>query len=50
MSEDLFRHEVLEAKRTSWLGGISLVQPLSLWLMTGFAALAAMHCGVSVAG
>lgn len=42
MSEPLFRPEVLEAKRRSWLGSISLVQPLSLWLLTGFAILAAV--------
>ena len=41
MTEPLFRPEVLEAKRRSWLGGISLAQPLSLWLLTGFAFLAA---------
>lgn len=41
MTEPLFRPEVLEAKRRSWLGGISLAQPLSLWLLTGFAILAA---------
>ncbi len=41
MTEPLFRPEVLEAKRRSWLGGVSLAQPLSLWLLTGFALLAA---------
>lgn len=41
MSEPLFRSEVLEARRRSWLGGISLAQPLSLWTLAGFAALAA---------
>lgn len=41
MSDSLFRHEVLEAKRNSWLGGISLAQPLRLWVLTGFAVLAA---------
>lgn len=41
MSNDLFRKEVLEAKRSSWLGGISLAQPLKLWLLAGFAVLAA---------
>jgi len=29
-SESLFRQEVLEARQTRWLGGISLGQPLSL--------------------
>ena len=42
MSHDLFRKEVLEAKRSSWLGSISLAQPLSLWILTGFAASAAL--------
>lgn len=38
----LFRPEVLEAKSESWLGSISLAQPLPLWVMTSFAALAAL--------
>lgn len=42
MTQDLFRKEVLEAKRTSWLGGISLAQPLRLWLMTAMAITAAL--------
>lgn len=37
MSQPLFRKEVLDAKRGSWLGGISLAQPLSLWVLTAFA-------------
>ena len=41
MTDTLFRHEVLDAKRNSWLGGISLAQPLRLWVLTGFALLAA---------
>lgn len=41
MTESLFRPEVLEARRLSWLGGISLVQPLPLQLLAGFAVLAA---------
>lgn len=41
MTEPLFRPEVLEARRRSWLGGISLAQPLPHWLLTGFALLAA---------
>lgn len=41
MTEPLFRPEVLEAKRRSWLGGVSLAQPLPLWILTGFAVLAA---------
>lgn len=34
MSNDLFRKEVMEARRASWLGGISLAQPLRLWVLT----------------
>ena len=41
MTTELFRREVLEARRTRWLGGISLAQPLRLWVLTGFALLAA---------
>ncbi|MBS0214732.1 MAG: HlyD family efflux transporter periplasmic adaptor subunit [Proteobacteria bacterium] len=41
MSQGLFRKEVLDAKRASWLGGISLAQPLSLWVLTVFSAAAA---------
>lgn len=42
----LFRKEALEAKRGSWLGAISLAQPLSLWVMTAFAASAALAIGL----
>lgn len=41
MSANLFRREVLEARRGSRLGGISLAQPLKPWVLTGFAVLAA---------
>lgn len=41
MTQSLFRREVLEAKRGSWLGGISLAQPVSLWVLTLATALAA---------
>lgn len=41
MTESLFRPEVLEARRTQWLGRISLAQPLPLWLLTSAATLAA---------
>jgi membrane fusion protein len=46
MSESLFRKEALDAKRGSWLGSICLAQPLSLWVMAGFAALAALAIGL----
>lgn len=46
MSQPLFRREVLDAKRGSWLGSISLAQPLPLWALTGFAALAALAIGL----
>ncbi|WP_222565883.1 HlyD family secretion protein [Novilysobacter antarcticus] len=42
MSQDLFRREVLEAKRTSWLGGISLAQPVRLWILTTAAVVVAL--------
>lgn len=42
MTEPLFRKEVLEARRTQWLGPISLAQPLPLWLLTVGAGLAAL--------
>lgn len=42
MTEMLFRREALEARRTSWLGAISLAQPLQLWLLTLFGVLAAL--------
>lgn len=41
MPPSLFRQEVLEAKRGSWLGGISLAQPLQLWVLTVAAAMIA---------
>lgn len=41
VTESLFRREALEAKRRGWLGGISLAQPLRLWMLTLGAALAA---------
>lgn len=41
MTQELFRREALEAKRRGWLGGISLAQPLRLWMLTLGAALAA---------
>lgn len=42
MTQPLFRPEVLAAKRTSWLGGISLAQPIRLWILTAFAAFVAI--------
>ena len=41
MTQPLFRPEVLEAKRGSWLGGISLAQPVRLWVLTLAAVVAA---------
>lgn len=38
----LFRPEVLSARRTSWLGSISLAQPVGVWLMTVFAVVAGL--------
>ncbi|MGY1426206.1 HlyD family secretion protein [Lysobacter sp. A289] len=42
MSHELFRREVLDAKRTSWLGGISLAQPVRLWILTTVAVVVAL--------
>ena len=41
MSE-LFRQEVLEAKKGSWLGDVSLSQPVRLWVLSCFGAVAAV--------
>lgn len=41
MSESLFRKEALAAHGNQWLGGISLAQPLRLWLLAMSCALAA---------
>ena len=42
MTQVLFRKEALEARRTQWLGGISLAQPLRLWVLTLGASVAAL--------
>lgn len=42
MTQELFRREVLEARRGSWLGGIVLAQPLRLWVPASAAVLAAV--------
>ncbi len=39
---DLFRKEVLEARRAQWLGTVSLAQPVRLWWLALFAMLAAI--------
>lgn len=41
MTQELFRREVLQARRGSWLGGIALGQPLRLWVLTAAAAVVA---------
>ncbi len=41
MNESLFRKEALAAHGNQWLGGISLAQPLRLWLLALACALAA---------
>lgn len=41
MTQALFRREVLEARRGSWLGGIVLAQPLRLWVLASAGVLAA---------
>ena len=42
MSDSLFRNQVLDAKRSSWLSGIVLTQSLGLWAFTLFAALSVL--------
>ena len=42
MTQQLFRREVVESRRTSWLGDISLAQPLRLWVLTAAALFAAL--------
>jgi membrane fusion protein len=42
MTDGLFRHEVLEARKAGWLGGISLAQPLKAWALTVVAVTAAL--------
>src|SRR5690606_3779350 len=37
MPQELFRREALEARGAGWLGRISLVQPVSTWLLTSGA-------------
>jgi membrane fusion protein len=42
----LFRPEVLESRRTSWVGEIQLIRPLSLTVLTGAVVAAALTLGV----
>lgn len=47
----LYRPEVLEAKRGSWLGSISLAQPVRLWVLAILGALsAALVLGLFIFG
>lgn len=46
MTQDLFRREVLEARRGPWLGGVSLAQPLHMWWLTLAAGLMALLVGL----
>ena len=42
MTVEIFRREVLDARRETWVGGISLAQPLRWWVVSAVAvALAA---------
>lgn len=49
MRGELFRREVIEARRHSWLGSVSLVQPLRLWMLASFAVAAALAVGAFLA-
>ncbi len=42
---DLFRPEVLESRRTSWVGEIQLIRPVSLTVLTGAVVTAALTLG-----
>lgn len=42
MPQVLFRTEVLSAKRASWLGGVSLAQPVRVWMLTVVAVVVAL--------
>lgn len=46
MPPSLFRQEALDARRGSWLGGVSLAQPLKLWSLTTCAVFAALAVGL----
>jgi membrane fusion protein len=41
MSQGLFREAVLQARRASWLGGLSLAQPLQAWVLASAAGIVA---------
>src|SRR5690606_7519059 len=49
MGEPLFRPEVVEARRKGWLGGISLAQPLRLWVLAVSVTTAAVAIGIFLA-
>jgi membrane fusion protein len=51
MTGDLFRQEVLEARKVNWLGDISLARPLGVWVITSFSVGAALLiCAVLILG
>lgn len=43
---NLFRPEVIEGRRQNWLGGIRLVQPVSLWVLTTLVVISAIAVGL----
>ena len=45
----IFRPEVLESQRTSWVGEIQLIRPLPLAWLTGAVVLAAVALGAFLA-
>jgi membrane fusion protein len=49
VEDSLFRRESLDARRQSWLGDISVAQPLSLRLLAGFAVAAAVSLALLLA-
>lgn len=46
MTQELFRKEAIEARRTSWLGAISLAQPVRSGVLAVAAAAAALAVGL----
>ncbi len=46
---NLFRPEVLESRRTSWVGEIQLIRPLSLTVLTGAVVAGALALGAFLA-
>src|SRR3546814_16062766 len=46
MTRCLFCREAREARRTNWLGGISLAEPVGFWILAAAASMAALAVGL----